>query len=70
MFWDKWFRNKNKQSENGLPTTLVAFNKLSNDEEEVYGFTLEFLDMFEPMDEEAAKARFHIDFVNNEDIDF
>ena len=83
MFWDNWFKKDDKVTSisggevvltdpdgEELHTYKVAFNKLSNNEEEIYGFTLDFLKLFSPVDELAADAEFQIDFIDNEDIDY
>ena len=83
MFWDKWFKKNEKITSisggeieltdpdaEDLHTYKVAFNKLSDDQEEVYGFTIEFLKLFSPVDELAADAEFQLDFIDNEDIDY
>jgi len=53
-----------------LHTYKVAFNKLGRDEKTVYGFAIEFLSLFSPVGEETKDADFHIDFVNDEDVDY
>lgn len=64
-----WKKKKDKKKKNLIYSNLISFNKYSSrdDCDEVFGFELEFLPLYQDMSGEDKSV--HVDFASNDDID-